>query len=360
MTRIFLALADIKEDKKVTAIRTSVILPTFNRLDALRACVRALHKQTCSFDDFEVIVVDDGSARPIEVSELVDQSHRSPSNLQLRVIRQVNSGPAAARNFGAQNAKGELLAFIDDDCLAHDNWLEKLLDMHQQYPQALIGGLSANALHENIFSVASQLILDIVYEYYNGDPCDAVFLASNNWLCRRELFLSVGGFDESFRQAGGEDRDFCARWRGAGYSIAWQKEAVADHRHFQSLSKFVNMHFRYGQGAFGFHASKVQSDPRNGNSTIGFYLQLFPAAIRHVRCVPSWWKRVQVVGLLVIWQFFNALGFVQQALKSSLGKRRNSKKQYQVEYVASREIESVDNGSKSCCRSSVRAEEIIR
>ena len=303
-----------------------------------------MQDQTRPFGDLELIVVDDGNASRIETSDLVAQNDQSLSTFQLRVIRQANSGPAAARNFGAQEAKGELLAFLDDDCLAHSSWLEKLLDKIQQYPQALIGGLSTNALHKNIFSVANQLILDIVYEHYNRDPSDAHFLASNNWLCRRDLFLKVGGFDESFRQAGGEDRDFCSRWRGAGYSIVWQKEAVAEHRHFQNLSKFVNMHFRYGQGAFGFHASNVRSDPQNGNSTVRFYLQLLPAAIRHIRCISSRWTRGQIVGLLFIWQFFNALGFIQQALKSSLGNLRSQNKKHQGEHVASREIEPFGNG----------------
>jgi len=271
----------------------------------------------------------------------------------------VNSGPAAARNLGAREAKGELLAFLDDDCLAHTNWLEKLLEMNRQYPQALIGGLSPNALHENIFSVASQLILDIVYEHYNRDTRDAVFIASNNWLCRRDLFLSLGGFDATFRKAGGEDRDFCSRWRAADYSIVWQKEALAEHRHAQSLSKFVNMHFRYGQGAYGFHASKAQRDPRNRTSTGQFYIRLIPAAIRHIRRIPSWRKRVQLVGLLLIWQFINVLGFIQQAIKSSVGNLRNQKNKKKVECASSREIEPIDKKSKSGCRDRVSAEDII-
>ena len=229
----------------------------------------------------------------------------------------MNSGPAAARNFGAREAKGKLLAFIDDDCVAHTNWLEKLLEMHRQHPQALVGGVSRNAVHENVFCVANQLILDVVYDHYNADPNNAAFLASNNWLCRRDLFLKIDGFDESFSQAGGEDRDFCSRWRAAHYPIVWQRDALAEHRHYQNLANFLNMHFRYGRGAYSFHTSNIQGDRLESKSTVWFYVQLLPGLIRHMREIPSWWKRKQLIGLLFIWQVVNVLGFIQQAVRGS-------------------------------------------
>ncbi len=117
----------------------------------------------------------------------------------MRIIRQVNPGPAAARNYAAREAKGELLAFIDDDCEAHANWLERLLETNRQHPQALVGGSSRNAVHDNIFCVTNHLILDLVYDQSNPGPHNAGFLASNNWLCQRDLFFQIGGFDESFR-----------------------------------------------------------------------------------------------------------------------------------------------------------------
>ncbi|MCP4887124.1 MAG: glycosyltransferase family 2 protein [Planctomycetaceae bacterium] len=148
-----------------------------------------MHDQTCSNSNFEVLIVDDGSTRPMEASELLDQVDKPQSNFQLRIIRQVNSGPAAARNYGSREGKGDLLAFIDGDCEANANWLEKLLETSRQHPQALVGGLSGNAVHDNIFCVTNQLILDLVYDHYNADPDNAGFLASNNWLCQRDLFF---------------------------------------------------------------------------------------------------------------------------------------------------------------------------
>ena len=236
----------------------------------------------------------------------------------------MNPGPAAARNYAAREAKGELLAFIDDDCEAHANWLERLLETNRQHPQALVGGSSRNAVHDNIFCVTNHLILDLVYDHSNPGPHNAGFLASNNWLCQRDLFFQIGGFDESFRQAGGEDRDFCSRWQAAHYQIVWQKDAIAEHWHHQNFASFLKMHLRYDRGAYSFHTSSVQSDRLETKSTVRFYMHTLPSLIRHMQDIPSWWKRKQLVGLLFIWQIVNVLGFIQQATISRSEKFRTS------------------------------------
>ena len=297
-------------------MRASIIIPTFNRPEAIRNCVRALQQQTYASEEFEVLVVDDGSTPPVDAAELTDHQCGSAPVADVRVIRQVNSGPAAARNVGVREARGELVAFIDDDCLAEEGWLQKLIETHQQYPQALVGGESANALDDNICSITNQLILNIVYEFYNPNPQDAEFLASNNWLCRRDMFLDLGGFDDGFRQAGGDDRDFCFRWRAAGYPIVWKRDARAKHLHHQDFSRFLNMYFRYGQGAFLFHQVVARSESCKGKVPTGFHRRLPLAVLRQLQGFPSWLKRGQILLLLVAWQIANTLGFAREAIKS--------------------------------------------
>lgn len=305
--------------------KASIIIPTFNRPEALRNCVRALLQQTYASDEFEILVVDDGSAHPIDAAELADQSGRTASNPQVRVIRQVNSGPAAARNLGAQEARGELLAFIDDDCLAEEGWLAELIETHQRHPDALVGGESINALHDNVFAVTNQIILDFVYEYFNLNPSDAVFLASNNWLCRREMYLQLGGFSTKFRMAGGEDRDFCFRWNAAGFPIVWQREARARHLHHQNLPKFLNMHMRYGRGAYHFHKVVAQSNFRRNEELRSFYRSLLWRVLQRLRGTPGWLRRGQITLLLLSWQVFNALGSMFEAMNNMTTARRNRK-----------------------------------
>ncbi|MBV9412268.1 MAG: glycosyltransferase family 2 protein [Acidimicrobiia bacterium] len=97
--------------------RVSVIVPTRNRRPLLRELLEALAKQ--SFDDFEVIVVDDGSAdgSPEEVAK------SAQSGAPVRLVQGTGDGAVAARLAGVEAARGEYLAFTDDDCVPHDSWL---------------------------------------------------------------------------------------------------------------------------------------------------------------------------------------------------------------------------------------------
>jgi GT2 family glycosyltransferase len=206
----------------------------------LQACLEALAAQTMQ-EPWEVVVVDDGSPEPpvSSVESLV-------ASLGWQLVRQPNAGPSAARNRGVREARGEFIAFTDDDCLPEPSWLSMLLQEARLRPHALVGGTTVNGLKGDFFAATSQLIVDFVYEHFNANPDDGYFLASNNILCSRAWFQEVGGFDESFPRAGGEDRDFCDRWRMRGWPITWQSAARVEHRHGQSFRQFVDLYIRYG------------------------------------------------------------------------------------------------------------------
>src|SRR5215471_11548772 len=94
-------------------VELSVIIPTYNRAEPLRACLAALGKQTQPPMDFEVIVVVDGSS-----DGTVEMLTHMTTPFRLRVQAQPNSGAAAARNQGARAAAGSLCLFLDDDIVA--------------------------------------------------------------------------------------------------------------------------------------------------------------------------------------------------------------------------------------------------
>lgn len=170
---------------------SSVVIPTFGRPEKLRQTIEALGRQDCR--DFEVVVVDDGSPQPV-TRESLPLSDR----FRLRVLRQENSGPAAARNFGARQASGRILLFTDDDCLPCPAWVSTLSSEVASHPTALVGSLTFNGLPGNKWSATSQLIIDLVYDHFNRDADNAYFLASNNLACGKDLFLETGGFDTEF------------------------------------------------------------------------------------------------------------------------------------------------------------------
>jgi len=287
----------------------TIVIPTFARPRQLQACLAALAKQTLA-EPWEVVVVDDGS--PQSLANVVSLW---AGRLDLRVIRQDNAGPAAARNRGVQEARGTFIAFTDDDCLPHPQWLETLVGVARERPTALVGGTTVNGLGGELFASASQLIVDLVYAHFNADPENAYFLTSNNVLCARERFLALGGFDHSFPRAGAEDRDFCDRWRSAGWPIIWRPEARVEHRHSQTMGKFMDLHLRYGRGAYIYQLRRKQRRSGTMQNDIGFHSTLPVRVRRHlVERKDSTISKLGLVAALGLWQGANALGFALEAL----------------------------------------------
>jgi GT2 family glycosyltransferase len=293
--------------------RVSVIVPTYRRPQALNACLQALERQTYR-GDWELIIVDDGSPIPVSV--------KSTGHFPCTVIRQNNAGPSAARNRGVQAARGEWIACTDDDCLPEPTWLETLMQMATQHPDALIGGTTVNGLVNDPYAATSQLIVDLVYEHFNADPKNAYFFASNNILCRRDQFLALDGFDESFEIAS-EDRDFCDRWRIRGWPMIWQPEAKIEHRHGQSLLKFIHLHFRYGRGAYRYQLIRRLRGSGTMKQDIGFH-QLLPKRVwRRCRKIRNPIQRVHTLANLCLWQIINVIGFAAEGLIARFSPRKD-------------------------------------
>ena len=285
-------------------IDLSVVIPTYNRPVTLGNCLAALALQTRKrFTRFEVIVVDDGSPTPLSL----DHSRWNDA-FDLRVIRQENAGPAAARNRGAQAASGKFLAFTDDDCLPGPSWLDSLAGALGENPDALVGTATWNGIPENLFSAASQLIIDIVYDHNNRDPRDAHFLASNNFACARDLYFAMGGFDRDFPRAGAEDRDFCDRWRIEGRRLVFIPEPHVEHRHAQTLAKYCDLHFRYGRGAW-LYRQKCGKRIHPLTSHPGFYKNLVIAAAKHITRQAGMLRQAGLAMALILWQVANTAGY---------------------------------------------------
>ncbi|MDJ0706497.1 MAG: glycosyltransferase [Leptolyngbyaceae cyanobacterium MO_188.B28] len=279
----------------------SVVIPTYNRPERLLKCLEALTQQTLSTDCWEVIIVDDGSQESLESVAATVRSH-----IQIHLIRQSNTGPATARNTGAANASGRYLVFTDDDCQPLPDWLEQFARKFEQKTEGLIGGHTLNALPQNIYSTASQLLIDYLYKYYNSPPREATFFASNNFAAPREIYQKLGGFDTSFPLAAGEDREFCDRWLQHGYSMDYASEAQINHAHELTLRSFWRQHFNYGRGAFHFHqvrakrdAGKIEVEP------LSFYsnLLIYPFLQETHK------SKLLLSGLFVLSQVANLMGF---------------------------------------------------
>src|SRR4051812_28612666 len=139
----------------------SIIVPTYERPAQLSLCLQALARLDYPSRDFEVVVVDDGSAKPPN-----DIATQFPAAFSLQILRHERTGPAGARNFGSLHARGEFLAFTDDDCQADPQWLRELAPCCAANPDRIIGGRTINALPQNPYSETSQAIIDAVYSHF--------------------------------------------------------------------------------------------------------------------------------------------------------------------------------------------------
>jgi GT2 family glycosyltransferase len=255
----------------------SIIVPTYRRRTQLAACLESIAQLQYPNDRFEVLVVSDEIEMPPE-----DIVRAFRDKLTVTLLTQTHGGPAAARNTGAARAKGRVLAFIDDDCAPSANWLEVLAKRLATSPDCMIGGHTLNALPDNSCSVASQMLIDYLYSYFNANNDDGVFFASNNICVPADLFHSISGFDPSFPMAAAEDREFCGRWVHRGYRLIYAPEAVVYHAHSLTLLTFWRQHFRYARGAF--HLRQRQGTRSRGGVGIrplSFYVNLLRYPFSH-------------------------------------------------------------------------------
>jgi glycosyltransferase involved in cell wall biosynthesis len=284
----------------------SIIVPTYNRPAQLKSCLQSLSQLDYPNDRYEVIVVDDGSEEPPDgvVSAFLEK-------ININLFTQRNLGPASARNKGAAHAKGTFLAFTDDDCLPAPDWIKKIADRFKNTPDHLIGGLIVNALPDNPYSTASQLLIDYLYSYYNADHNRARFFTSNNIAVSSELFRAVGGFNTVFTRSAGEDRAFCYSWLHHGYKASYAPEAVIYHFNVQSFRAFWRQHFHYGRGAYSFHRARSKFEGAEINlEPPAFYLNLiyYPFIKLNKR------QAFYISALLALSQGIHVTGYVREII----------------------------------------------
>jgi GT2 family glycosyltransferase len=282
----------------------SVIIPSYRRPKELAGCLNAFRRIHYPKEDFEVIVVDDGSVPPL------DRVIRPFSgSFELILLLKKNGGPASARNAGASHARGKFLAFTDDDCVPDRDWLYSLGKRLEVNGDCAVGGRTLNGIPGNPFSSASQVLMDCLYAHFNRDPDRARFFASNNLALPAQVFKKIGGFDTAFRRAAGEDRNLCERLRFMGTEMVFAPEAVVSHRHGMNFEGFLKQNRNYGRGSFLFHQRRTQERrvffPDEG---LRFYLELmlYPFFSGKVK------RRILTGALFLISQMAVAVGFLEE------------------------------------------------
>jgi GT2 family glycosyltransferase len=299
---------------RTTGATFSVIVMTFNRPGPLQRCLESLAAQTLPSDTFEVVLVDASDVPVVDVA--ADFSGR----LRLVHLPGPNLGVAGNRNRGAGASSADLLAFLDDDCVAHATWLERLSRACRDNPGALIGGGVENPHAENAYAAAGQVITAAVDSFFNPPGQEPRFFPGLNFAVERAAYLAIGGCDAGFGRLAAEDRDFIDRWRTSGRRLAACPQAIVRHEHRSSLKGFLKQYFNYGRGAWRYHRLRTRRRSGEMSEDTKLHLQLRHHVQAHLQPLPLW-MRVKVILLLCAWQVANAAGFCWQAVAEACGRR---------------------------------------
>lgn len=204
----------------------TVVIPTYQRCAAVTRAVLALAQQTIAPEQYEVIVVIDGStdgSRPSLAAVAVPYA--------LQILWQPNQGRAAARNLGLSRARGEVVVMLDDDMCAAPGLLEAHRRAHTlDGPLAVLGPVPIAALADA--APVRRYIADKFNRHLDqlaqpGHVFQLRDFYSGNVSVGRDILQGVGGFDSDFRQYGNEDLELAVRLQRVGVRVAYCPAAVA-------------------------------------------------------------------------------------------------------------------------------------
>lgn len=204
----------------------SVIIPTFNRKAWVRETLASLAQQTYPSDQYEVLIVNDGSTDGTEEIE------REVYPFQLRYLWQTNQGDAIARNFGAKHSRGEILVFLDDDIILEKNYLAALLAEHEENSNRVVVGTDILWLSPSNPLQETAPLPSIAPGKASIEPIPFGDVCSNNMSIRREAYLTLGMM-ESLNFPGSSiwcDVDFSYRAYQQGFEFVRCHQAFCWHR----------------------------------------------------------------------------------------------------------------------------------
>lgn len=207
----------------------SVVVPTYGRGATVLRTLDSVFAQ--SFSDYELIVVDDGSP-----DDTIERMRPLAEAGRLRLVVQANAGTAAARNRGLAEARGEFIAFLDDDDLWPEDklaWQVAFLREHADVD--IVGGLVE-------LMEADERPREVRYDAFRPGPVEFESLFDGNqfespgqWVGRTEVVRELGGFDLTYRNTG--DYDFLLRAARLFHVVGVHRLALRYREHASNVSK---------------------------------------------------------------------------------------------------------------------------
>ena len=220
-------------------LSVTVIVPTRDREAAIAECLASVFAQNYPAGYVEVIVIDDGSRD--DTQKVIREF---PCKL---LINRESKGQSYCRNLGAAQAKGEVLAFLDDDCVAGSSWLQDLMPYLQWEKAGAVGGYvdgyADRSMLDRYEKECSLLNLG-KYIQVGASDTSMFYVPTCNLLVRKSAFVATGGIRETLHV--GEDVDFCWRIRDAGWRALYVPSGTVRHKHRNRFGSMLRRRADYG------------------------------------------------------------------------------------------------------------------
>lgn len=306
-------------------IEISIIVPTYNRQEALKKCLLSLDGQSYPRDRYEIIIVDDGSS--YDAARTVKGFENGNKNLTF--IQQYHRGPSSARNLGVKAASGNIIGFVDDDCMVDKDWVKLMAESHRINPHVIaIGGLTLTSTQKAAVLV-SQFLSNCSIETYVNARKEVVFFPTCNVSLKKIVFEKYK-FNENFLFPGGEDLEFFWQLFKDKYRFIWDKNIKVVHFRDDDSISFIKQAYIYGRGnLLAQHIHKVH--PILGELKTGalsFWLATFINVIKIPRFsyllgrrtikennIKNIYKKISVFSYYVFHKIFYILGNILEFIR---------------------------------------------
>ena len=224
----------------------SVVIPTYNRATRLINTLEAVVNQSLDKDDFEIIIVDDGSQ---DGTEQTVADYGKTVDHHIRYYWQENQFAGAARNLGIRNAKADIVLLMDSDMIPHPDHVAHHLALHRKYPEPEVAVLGRIVTRAEDVDLLRDHVADIppIARAAAGEPViDAINFVTADVSLKRAFVIQAGWFTPGQRVA--EDFDLAWRLQALGLRLLYCREAVATHTEpLDTIAKVINSGRVYGR-----------------------------------------------------------------------------------------------------------------